>query len=90
MKIDIQNVNTPINEVRIGNVYPIAGGWGRKNGHLMVLLAITDQRTCLFVVVNKEGEPVDVTKYLYSVIEERCPIAYVDGIDTATLMMRGL
>lgn len=90
MKIDVINLSAPINEVRIGNVYPIAGGWGRKQGHVMVLLGISAQNTCLFLVIDKEGNLVDVTKFGYHVIEERCPIAYVDGIDTAVLIMRGL
>ena len=31
----------------VGNVYPIAGGYGRKAGHSMVLFAITEKQTAL-------------------------------------------
>lgn len=96
MKIAITALSQPINEVRVGNVYPISGGWGRRNGHLMVLLAITEKaerhegNMCLFLIIDKEGNPRDVTKYGLHIIEDRAPIAFVDGIDDAVLNMRSI
>ena len=96
MKINTNGLSVPVNEVRPGNVYPVSGGWGRSAGHLMVLLAITkpDRRSegnnCLFLIVDKEGEPRGVTHYGIHAIEDRCPVAFVDEIETVILSMRSL
>jgi hypothetical protein len=65
----------------IGNVYPISGGYGRKAGHAMVLMAITKAGSALMLVIDKDGEPVGVTSYGMHAIEERAPIAFVPGLD---------
>lgn len=96
MKISIVNVNPRLNEVRPGNVYPCAGGWGRKAGMMMVLLAVTepgerhDGGDCLMLVVDKEGNPRDVTKYGRHILEDRVPIAFVEEIDSVVLQMRSI
>ena len=74
----------------VGNVYPISGGYGRKAGHAMVLLAITKQQACLMLVIDKEGDPVGVTSYGLHSIEERVPIAFVPGLIELSLMMEPL
>lgn len=73
-----------------GNVYPISGGYGRKAGHAMVLLAITEKRACLMLVIDREGNPVGVTSYGLHSIEERAPIAFVRGLDELTFVMEPL
>ena len=65
----------------VGNVYAISGGYGRKAGHAMVLLAITEKGSALLLVIDKDGKPVGVTSYGIHAIEERTPIAFVPGLE---------
>ena len=74
----------------VGNVYPISGGYGRKAGHAMVLIAITEKQSALLLVIDKEGNPVGVTSYGLHAIEERAPVAFVDGLSEMTFDMRPL
>ena len=74
----------------VGNVYAISGGYGRKAGHSMVLLAITKQAACLMLVIDKEGDPMGVTSYGLHAIEERAPIAFVRGLEELNLAMEPL
>lgn len=86
MKINVMELpsfSTPI----VGNVYSVSGGYGRKAGHAMVLLAITERQTCLMLVIDKGGLPVGVTAYGLHAIEERTPIAFVRGISEMTFEM---
>jgi len=80
MKINTTDLPTFAQPV-VGNVYAISGGYGRRAGHAMVLLAITKKDACLLLVIDKDGEPVGVTSYGLHAIEERAPIAFVPGID---------
>lgn len=73
-----------------GNVYAISGGYGRKAGHAMVLLSITQKGCCLMLVIDREGEPVGVTSYGLHAIEERAPIAFVPGMDNLVFTMEPL
>ena len=96
MKIDIQTIELgPFDPARVGNVYPIKGGRGLKQGHMQVLIAITEPReyhgaSALMLVITKEGKPVGVNSYAMHYIEELCPIAFVDGLEDMTLVMRSL
>lgn len=96
MKIDIQTTEFgPYDPARVGNVYPVKGGRGLKNGHLQVLIAITkssDYRgpSGLMLVITKDGEPIGVNSYGMHYIEELCPVAFVEGLDEMTLVMRSL
>lgn len=74
----------------VGNVYPISGGYGRRAGHAMVLLAITEKQTALMLVIDKEGSPVGVTSYGLHAIEERAPVAFVPGLAEMTFDMQPL
>ena len=47
----------------VGNVYAISGGYGRKAGHAMILLAVTAKSSALMFVIDNEGNPVGVTSY---------------------------
>jgi predicted aconitase with swiveling domain len=81
--IDLPGFSQPV----VGNVYAIGGGYGRKAGHAMVLMAITKNGTALMLVIDKEGEPTGVTSYGLHAIEERVPIAYIRGFEELSLMM---
>lgn len=74
----------------VGNVYAIGGGYGRRAGHAMILLAITKASSALMLVIDKEGDPIGVTSYGLHAIEERAPIAYVRGLDDLNLTMEAL
>lgn len=89
MRINVCNIPV-FSQPIVGNVYPISGGYGRKAGHSMVLLAITNQQTALMLVIDKEGNPVGVTSYGIHAIEERCPIAFVPGLDDLAFDMQPL
>lgn len=96
MKITIEVGNFgPYDEARIGNVYPIRGGRGLRDGHMQILIAITKQRDYsgpagLLLVINKEGDPVGVNSYGMHAVEAMQPIAFVEGLETMTLVMRSL
>lgn len=89
MKINVSNFPT-FSQPVVGNVYPIKGGYGRKAGHAMVLLSITEAASCLMLVINNEGEPVGVTSYGLHAIEERAPIAFVRGLEELEFTMEPL
>lgn len=74
----------------VGNVYAISGGYGRKAGHSMVLLAVTEKQTGLMLVIDKDGNPVGVTAYGIHAIEDRAPIAFVPGLADLTFEMQPL
>jgi len=74
----------------VGNVYPCAGGYGRKAGHAMVLIAITARQRALMLIIDKDGEPIGVSSYGLHAIEERAPVAYVRGLDQLDLTMEPL
>lgn len=89
MKINVTDMPT-FSQPVVGNVYSISGGYGRKAGHAMILLAITDKQSALLLVIDKEGNPVGVTSYGVHAIEERAPIAFVRGLDEMVFQMEAL
>lgn len=89
MKINVTEFPA-FNQPHVGNVYPISGGYGRKAGHSMILLAVTEKQNALLLVIDKNGEPVGVTSYGLHVMEERAPIAFVPGLDGLTFDMQPL
>jgi hypothetical protein len=97
MKINIQTDNfSALEPSRVGNVYPMRGGKAAKLGYLMVLIAITEPKQSwqgsngLMLCIDKDGDPQGVTSYGMTHIDELAPIAFVDGLDDITLMMRSL
>src|SRR5262249_7222271 len=87
MKITIQTFDfSPAEPPRVGHVYPIRGGRGLRDGHMQILMAITEERqyhgagACM-LVVTKEGKPVGVNYYGLHALEGWCPIAFVDGLE---------
>lgn len=89
MKINVTDLPT-FSQPVLGNVYAINGGYGRKAGHSMVLIAITKATTALMLVIDKDGEPVGVTSYGLHYLEERAPIAFVRGLEDLTFNMESL
>jgi hypothetical protein len=64
----------------IGNVYNVRGGTGARNGHMMVLVSIVGT-TVTTLTVNKNGDIVSGSNYGLHYFEDKCPIAYVDGLE---------
>lgn len=89
MKVNVADLPT-FSQPVVGNVYAINGGWGRKAGHSMILLAITEKQSALMLVIDNEGNPIGVTSYGVHYIEERAPIAFVRGLDSLSLTMEAL
>jgi hypothetical protein len=92
MKINVDGLTNccPGDEPRVGNVYAVKGGNGMKEGAMMVLIAITDNSAGLMLVITKAGKPKGITQYGIGYLEERCPIAFVDGLDDLELTMRSI
>jgi hypothetical protein len=62
---------------------------------MMVLLHITEaekyeSEKALLLVITKEGVPCGVTQYSLSYLEDKCPIAFVEGIANIDLTMVSL
>lgn len=53
-------------------------------------MAVTPERYVLMLIVDKCGEPINVTRYYASYLEELQPIAFVDGFEDLTFIMRNL
>ncbi|WP_299134542.1 hypothetical protein [uncultured Amaricoccus sp.] len=91
MKVNILTATaSPFDDPRPGNVYPVGGGYGRKQGHMMILLHVTDSGRALFLIVDKQGVPQGVTHYGEHVIIDRQPIAFVDGLEDLEFEMRSI
>lgn len=86
MRISVSELPT-FSQPVVGNVYGCNGGYGRKAGHAMVLIAITERQSALMLVVDKDGAPVGVTAYGLHAIEERAPIAFVPGLADMEFVM---
>lgn len=80
-----------IGEPRIGDMYPVRGGSGLRYGHLHVLVSINERtRMCYFLTVNSQGEIVGTYSLGTHVIEDRVPVARVEGFESMQLTMRSL
>lgn len=81
MKFNIElGEYSPEMPVRVGHVYPIKGGYGTREKHMMVLIAITKDQTGLMLVIDRNGNPQGTSSYLVSRLEERMPIGFVHGL----------
>ena len=99
MKIDIAT-NVPIPQSgpdMVGNVYPVRGGFGARNGHMHVIIAHYDkvQGGCRYqgyctVTVDCDGEIVGANSYACHYFDDKAPMAKVDGLDEVALVMRSL
>ena len=96
MKITIGTDNfCPLEEPREGNVYPVRGGRGARDGNLMILIAITEPKSCqgemaLMLVVSREGRPCGVTSYGMHHVRDLSPIAFVDGVESLEFTIRSI
>lgn len=96
MRIEIQTSDlAPFAEPSVGNVYAMRGGRAASLGHMMILFSIVPPDSCragmcLMIVIDKEGTPVGVTSYGKHYIENLSPIAFVEGLDDLSLVMRSL
>lgn len=97
MKIDIQLSDfTPSDEPHVGNVYHVRGGRGLRYGHMMILFDITEPKDvlrgamALMLIINKDGESIGVTSYGIHYLEDKQPIAFVEGLEDLTFVMRSL
>lgn len=82
-------------EVRVGMVYAVKGGDGRRHGHMFVLIAMTEDRPhhgvgCLLLRIDKAGNPVGVASYSLGYLQEQQPIAFAEGVDKWSMTIRGL
>ena len=87
MKINVAEIPA-FSQASVGNVYAISGGYGRRAGHSMVLMAITEKGYALMLVIDKDGNPVGTTSYGLHSIEDRAPIAFVPGLAEMTFDMQ--
>lgn len=78
------------NEVLEGNVYPVRGGRGSREGHMQIIIALTPDRMCAVLVVDKEGTIRGATSYAVHYFEEKMPIAVCDGLNDIRLIIRPL
>jgi hypothetical protein len=97
MRINIETGEFgPYEPARVGNVYPVRGGRGLRDGNMMILIATTNPKDTwqgssgLMLIINKQGEPTGVSSYGMGRVEELQPIAFVDGIEDLVLTMRSL
>lgn len=99
MKIDIQTeiplAGTPAEMV--GNVYPVRGGFGARNGHVHVIISAYDkvQGCCRYngyctVTVDSDGDIVGANSYGQHYFDNKIPIAKVEGLHDVHLVMRSL
>jgi hypothetical protein len=90
MKFIVDTITPCPSETRVGNVYHVKGGYGTRDGHMMVLMAITAKDNCLLMVIDKHGIPVNITSYGLHSIDERMPIAFCEGFDALEFRIRSL
>lgn len=99
MKIDIQtDLPMPQNpEDMVGNVYPVRGGFGARNGHVHVIISHYDkvQGCCKYsgyctVTVDCDGEIVGANNYALHYFNNKIPMARVDGLEEVQLVMRSI
>lgn len=99
MKIEIQ-ADLPRGgdrQAMIGNVYPVRGGFGARNGHMHVIIAATEKVTgcCSYggyttITVDCDGDIVGGNHYAWHYFDEKVPMARVDGLDGIQLTLRSL
>lgn len=81
------NIEAEIKDVTqtpcVGNVYNVRGGSGAKHGYMMVIISIIGT-TVTIVTVNRDGEIVSGSNYGLHYFEDKCPIAYCDGLEQLT------
>lgn len=83
-----------LDEVRVGNVYPVRGGRAARYAIGMVVIALSGPKDrhsdemCHMLTISKEGEIVGATTYATHAMENRAPIGFVDGLDALDFDVR--
>lgn len=99
MKVDIQvaHFQEPTREDMIGNVYPVRGGFGARNGHMHIIIAATEKvkGCCRYggyttITVDSDGDIVGGNNYAFHYFDEKVPMARVDGLEDIHLILRSL
>ena len=99
MRIEIDtNIPIPASGAdMVGNVYPVRGGFGARNGHMHVIIAHYDktQGCCHYsgyctVTVDCDGEIVGANSYALHYFDSKVPMAKVEGLGDISLVMRSL
>ncbi len=88
--VELDNIPKDVSEVQIGNVYQVRGGKGSKYGYMNVIIAITEERMCACLTIDKTGNIVGASNYAQHYYEEKMPIAFVDGLNDIDLTLRSL
>lgn len=99
MRVDIQT-DFPLAQTReqmIGNVYPVRGGFGARNGHMHIIIAATEKvkGCCQYggyttITVDSDGDIVGANNYAFHYFDEKVPMARCDGIEGVELTLRSL
>lgn len=81
----------PTEPLRVGNVYPVRGGRGAREGHLNILMAMRDHDDhCYMLTITRDGVPTGVTHYGAHYVRELQPIAFVEGLEDMRFPVKSL
>jgi len=99
ISIDIQtDFPTPATrQDMVGNVYPVRGGFGARNGHMHVIIAATEKvkGCCKYggyttITIDCDGDIVGGNQYAFHYFDEKVPMARVDGLEDIHLVLRSI
>lgn len=81
MRFEIDTeIKSCIQSPTVGNVYNVRGGSGAKYGYMMIIVSIVGT-TVTVLTINKDGDIVSGSNYGMHYFEDKCPIAYCDGLE---------
>ena len=79
----------------IGNVYPVRGGFGARNGHCHIIIAATEKvkGCCQYsgyttITVDEDGDIVGGNHYAFHYFDGKIPMAKCNGIEGVRLSVR--
>lgn len=99
ISIDIQtDFTTPATrQDMVGNVYPVRGGFGARNGHMHVIIAATEKikGCCKYggyttITIDSDGDIIGGNQYAFHYFDEKVPMARVDGLEDIHLVLRSI
>ena len=81
----------------VGNVYPVRGGSGARNGHMHIIIAAYDKVVgcCRYngyttITVDRDGDIVGGNNYAMHYFDSKVPMARCEGLDQIQLTVRSL
>lgn len=81
----------------VGNVYPVRGGFGARNGHMHIIIAAYDKvvgccryNGCATITVDRDGDIVGGNNCALHYFDSEVPMARCDGLDQIQLVIRSL